>query len=93
MKRRYILAGCRPVEIAIRQDVDLVEHDDGALLEYQRIFHRLVIALRDREHDAFIRLADCELSRADEVADILDDEQIEMVEVELLKPELAPKEA
>ena len=62
------------------QQVDLVDEHELAGAEHQRVLQRLVLALGDRaDHHARV-LADAELGRADEVADVLDDEQVEVVE-------------
>ena len=51
--------------------------------EHQRVLERLVLALGDRaDHHARV-LADAELGRADEVADVLDHQQVELVERQL----------
>ena len=66
----------------MRQQVDLVDHHELAGAEHERVLQRLVLALGDgRDHHALV-LADVELGRADEVADILDHEQVDLVERE-----------
>ena len=71
---------CAPlveVEVEVRQQVDLVEHDELAGAEHQRVLERLVLALGDRgDHHPRV-LADPELGRADEVADVLDHQQVD----------------
>ncbi len=68
------------VEVEVRQQVDLVDHHQLAGAEHQRVLERLVLALGDRgDHDPRV-LADPELGRADEVADVLDDQQVDLVE-------------
>ena len=68
------------VEVEVRQQVDLVDQDELAGAEHQRVLQRLVLALGDRaDHDPRV-LADAELRRADEVADVLDDQQVDVAE-------------
>ena len=62
------------------QQVDLVDHDQLAGAEHQRVLERLVLALGDRaDHHPGV-LADPELGRADEVADVLDHQQVDLLE-------------
>ncbi len=59
------------------EQVDLVDQHQLAGAEHQRVLERLVLALGDRgDHHARI-LADAELGRADEVADVLDHQQVD----------------
>ena len=59
------------------EQVDLVDDHELAGAEHQRVLQRLVLALGDRgDHDPRV-LADAELGRADEVADVLDDQQVD----------------
>ena len=68
------------VEVEVRQQVDLVDQHELAGAEHQRVLQRLVLALGDRgDHHARV-LADAELGRADEVADVLDDQQVDLVQ-------------
>ena len=65
------------VEVEVRQQVDLVDQHQLAGAEHQRVLERLVLALGDRgDHDPRV-LADVELGRADEVADVLDHQQVD----------------
>ncbi len=68
------------VEVEVRQQVDLVDEHELAGAEHQRVLERLVLALGHRAHHHARVLADPELGRADEVADVLDDQQIDLVE-------------
>ena len=51
-----------------------------ARAEHERVLERLVLALGDRRDHHAVVLADAELGRADEVADVLDHQQVELVE-------------
>ena len=77
MEHGDVAARALDIEIAVGREVDLVDEGDLALLEHERIFHRLVIALRHGEHDGARVLAERELRGTDEVADVLDNEQVE----------------
>ena len=71
------------VEVEVRQQVDLVDQHQLAGAEHQRVLERLLLALGDRgDHDPRV-LADPELGRADEVADVLDHQQVDVVERQL----------
>ena len=67
------------VEVEMRKQIDLVDdhHVDGA--EHDRILERLLLALGDGTYHRPAVLADVELRRTDEVADVLDHEQVEVV--------------
>ena len=68
------------VEVEMRQQVELVHEHELARAEHERVLERLVLALgHGRDHYAPV-LADAELRRADEVADVLDQEQVDLVE-------------
>ena len=70
----------RDVEVDVRQQVDLVQDHELAGAEHQRVLERLVLALGDRrDHHARV-LADPELGRAHEVADVLDHEQVDLIQ-------------
>ena len=71
------------VDVEVGEEVDLVDHDEVARAEHQRVLERLLLALGDRaDHRAHV-LADLELGRADEVADVLDHEHVDLVERQL----------
>ena len=78
------------VDVEVRQQVDLVHDHEVAGAEHERVLERLVLALRDRrDHHARV-LADAELGRADEVADVLDHEQVDLVERHARRAPSAP---
>ncbi len=61
----------------------MLTHDQLAGPKHQRVLERLVLALGDRaDHDPRV-LPDPELSRADEVADVLDHQQVDLLERDL----------
>ena len=70
------------IEIQVRQQVDLVDQHELAGPEHQRVLQRLVLALGHRAHHHARILADAKLGRAHEVADVLDDQQVDLVERE-----------
>src|ERR1700722_2787707 len=62
------------VEVHVREQVGLVQQDEVGLAEHVRVLQRLVGALGDGgQYDAGF-LAEVEQSRADKVADVLDDD-------------------
>ena len=68
------------IDLQVRHEVELVDQHEVARAEHQRVLQRLVLALGDRgDHHARV-LADVELRRAHEVADVLDDEQVDVVQ-------------
>jgi hypothetical protein len=67
----------------MRQQVDLVDEDEVARPEHERVLERLVLALRDRRHHDSAVLADAKLGRTDEVAHVRDHEQVDLVEREV----------
>ena len=63
-----VLLEALEVEVDVRQQVDLVDDDQLAGAEHERVLERLVLALGDRrDHDPRV-LPDPELGGADEVA-------------------------
>ena len=68
------------VEVEVRKQVDLVDDHELAGPEHQRVLERLVLALGHRAHHHARVLADPELGRANEVADVLDQQQVDLVE-------------
>jgi hypothetical protein len=68
------------IEVEVGQQVDLVHQHHLTGAEHQGVLERLVLALGDRsDHHAGV-LADLELGRAHEVADVLDHEQVDLVQ-------------
>ena len=68
------------IEVEVRKEIDLVDDDELAGSKHQRVLERLVLALGDRGDHHAVVLADLELRRTDEVADVLDHEEVELVE-------------
>ena len=63
------------VEIEMRQQVGLVEQHQVGGGEHVGIFRRLVLALGGRKQHDLVRLAEIERGGADQIADILDEQQ------------------
>src|SRR5215218_4831741 len=74
------------VEVEVLEQVDLVDQHQLAGAEHQRVLERLVLALGDRRHHHARVLADAELSWADEVADVLDHQQVDVVQRQRRQP-------
>ena len=68
------------VVVQVGQQVDLVHHHQLAGAEHQRVLQRLVLALGDRAHHGLGVLAHAELGRADQVAHVLDHQQVDPVQ-------------
>ena len=68
--------GDAPIDVEgdVREQVDLVEQHGRAGAEHVRILERLVVALGHRADDHLLGLAQVEERRADEVADVLDED-------------------
>ncbi|MFN8021243.1 MAG: hypothetical protein U0Q03_06910 [Acidimicrobiales bacterium] len=69
------------VEVEVRQEVGLVDDHHVGRPEHHRIARRLLHSpsVTEEHHQADV-LADVELGRADQVADVLDDDEVELVE-------------
>ena len=65
--------------------IDFVNKDGGGPGENHRVFGGFVVAFGDREDGDFIRFAEVKGRGTDEVADVLDENQIEAVDGELVK--------
>ena len=79
--RRVSKAGPVPT----RRQIGLVDQDKLDRAKHERVFQRLVLAFgHGKDHDPDV-LPDLELRRTDEIADILDDEQIDVLERETRK--------
>ena len=68
------------VEVEVWEQVDLVDHHHIDRPKHHRILERLLLAFGDGVHHRPRVLADVKLGRADQVADVLDDQQVELVE-------------
>ena len=76
----------RHVHVEVREQVDLREHDEIGLAEHHRVLERLVLALGDREGDDARGLPEVVDRRADEVAHVLEEEQVGALQVEPVEP-------
>jgi hypothetical protein len=68
------------VEVEVRQEVELVDDHHVHGVEHDRVLERLLLAFGDGVDHRPDVLADVELGRAHEVADVLDDEEVELGE-------------
>ena len=68
------------VEVEVRHRVDLVEDDRLGDLEDARVLVRLVVALGHRQDHDLRVLAQVEVGGTHQVADVLDDDQVELLE-------------
>ena len=72
---RNVVDGLREGEIKIRQQVDLAEDHNAGGTKNMRIFERFVFTVGDREHHDLGAFAEVEQRRADQIADILDENE------------------
>ena len=68
-------------KIRERQQIDFVEQYDFRLLKNQWIFERLIVAFGYRQHDRFEIFADVEFSRANQISDVLNNQQVRRVKI------------
>ena len=73
------------VEVEVRRNVDLVDEQHVADREHERVLQRLVVALRHGENHGVFHGAGVKLRRADEVADVLEDGEVDVLGAEALK--------
>ena len=66
------------IEVEVGEQIDLVDDHDIGGPEHHRVLQRLLLALGHREHHRPGVLADIELGRAHEVADVLDHDEVEI---------------
>ena len=76
------------VEVRVRQQIDLVEHKRADFVEQQRILTGFVVALGDTEDADLGVLAEVEFGRTSDVADVLDQYQVERIEVQFAETAL-----
>src|SRR5581483_6103357 len=76
----------REVEVEVGEEVDLVDDDDVGGPEHHRVLERLLLALGDGVDHGPGVFADGELRRADEVADVLDQQQVEVGQRQAVQP-------
>ena len=70
------------VAVDVRQQVGLVHHHQVGGREHLRVLQRLVVALGHGDHDHAAVLAHVEQRRADQVADVLDEQQRPLARVQ-----------
>jgi hypothetical protein len=68
----------REIDIEVREKIDLCQQHQIGVLEHHRVLDRLVLALGDRQRDHVGRLTEIVDRRAHEVADVLDEEHVEL---------------
>src|SRR5712692_2855660 len=73
------------VEVEIWQQVDFIQQHQIGLGEHVRILQRLVLAFGDRQYDYLMRLTEVDSRRADEIADILDEEKAALVQWQVIE--------
>ena len=66
------------------QKINFVEKHDVGVVKHGRIFERLVLALRYTQNDNLVVFTQIERSRTDQVAHILDQENIQVFQVKIL---------
>jgi hypothetical protein len=71
------------IQVEIGQQVDLVDQGGIADPEHQGVFNGFVFTFGDREHHHALVLADIEFGRADQIADVLHDEQVDGIQVQV----------
>jgi len=76
------------IEITVRQQVHLVQHERADFVEQQRILGRFVVAFGDTENADLRVFAEVKLSRAGDVADVLNEHQVERIEVQFAETAL-----
>ena len=69
----------RHIKICVRNKINLVQKRQRRFLKNKRILERLIVSLRHGKHYRLHILAQREFRRADEVSDILNDQEIEGV--------------
>jgi len=80
--REGVPPGLRHVEIDVREEVRLVDQEDGGFLEHEGVLGRLVGTLGGaQEHDLCV-LAQLELSGTDKISHVLHYQETDAVEVE-----------
>ena len=72
--RPRMLDAAADIEVEMRQEIDLGQDHHARGGKGVRIFQRLVVSLGHREDRDFVRLAEIEAGRANQVADILDEQ-------------------
>src|SRR6266446_269069 len=73
------------VEVEIWQQVDFIQQHQIGLGEHVRILQRLVLAFGDRQYDYLMRLTEVDSRRADEIADILDEEKAALIQWQVIE--------
>ena len=80
-----ILFGDANIEWHVGQQIDLVQDQQLRLEKDRGVFERLVFSLRDAENHKFCRFAQIVARRTDEVADVFDQQQIDVLQTPIEK--------
>jgi len=79
-----ILLAFLDIEISVRQQVDLVEQHDGRVMEHLGVLERFVFPFGDGKNDDLVVFSQVEGGRADQIADIFDQQYVKIVQVKVL---------
>jgi hypothetical protein len=77
-------AGALHIKVHVGQQIDLIEQHGGGNVKHERIFLGLVVALGNAQKRHLAILAHVELGRADQIADVFDEKDVEAVRSRLL---------
>ena len=73
------------VEVDVGKQIDLIDHQGIDVFVHAGVFIGFVIPLGDRSDEYILMRAQFEVCRADQVADVFDQQQVEFREFELLE--------
>ena len=79
MNGRDVFRRRRHIEICVRDKIHLIQKRQRRFLKNKRILERLIVPLRHGKHYRLRILAQRKFRRADEVPDVLNDQEIESV--------------
>jgi hypothetical protein len=76
------------IEIRVWQQIGLVQHERADLVKEQGIFRRLVVAFGHAENADLRGLAEIELSGTRDIADVLNEQQIDLIQIQFAETSL-----
>ena len=76
------------VEIGVRYQIRLVQHERADLVEEQGIFRRLVVAFGHAEDADLYGLAEIKFGGTRDIADVLDEQQIDLIQIQFREASL-----
>ena len=79
-----VLLAFLDVEVEMRQQVGLVEQHDCRVVKHLRVFERFVLTFGDGKNGDLVVFPQVERGRTDEVANVFDQQHVQVVEVEAL---------